>query len=263
MEHGSFKAGAGDSDAWSRTVCNTNRLPKYWLAKFLSETDMSDEPLSQALVKKIDDSDSTAIPRLFTFGLQLPESAPLPKQMRSSKLLCWKVFQKRMAEVGSPLKDFAKNYVNKTTGAIDWSGGGCYTFVWGEDGNATSIKYLGGADTTVSVLVGRDYEMINPWDAAGALIMKKPSKMLCCEFFAEGTGPHTVIDKKGKQLERLAEEVGREIEAALSDLKREEAAPGESEFVGDNLKDERAKRLQEAQTRARDSAKRRRRVAIT
>lgn len=258
-----MKSGGADSDAWNRTVCNISRLPKYWLAKFLSEVDPSTEPFAPATLKAIDDHDTSAIPRLLTFCVQLPESTVLPKTMRGSKLICWKVFQKRTVSVGQPIVDFAKKYVNRQTGAIDWTQGGCYTFQWDEAGNATSVKYLGQLEVPVSIPVSRDYELVNPWDVASAMICKKPSKILCCEFFTDGSGPHAFIDKKAKHLERIAEEASSEIEVTVNDLKREEAAPDEAEFVGEHLKEERIRRLHEAQSRARESAKRRRRVAIT
>lgn len=258
-----MKTASADTDSWNRTVCNVNRLPKYWMAKFLSETDPSAKPLTKELLKLIDDCDTSAVPRLFSFSLQLPESAPLPKLMRSSKLVCWKVFQQRMTEVGNPIDGFAAKFVDPRTGRIDWRQGGCYTFRWDEAGKAEVIKYLDRVEVAPAVPVGRDYELVNPWDVSGAMVCKKPSKMMCYEFFSEGTGPFLVMDKKAQNLERIAAEITAQINDKVNDLKIEEAAPDEAAFMGQNLKDERTRRLQEAQSRARDSAKRRRRVAIT
>lgn len=58
VELGYYAAPAADADdKWNRTVCNINRLPKYWMAKLIGDCDPSEEGFNPELLKRIDDHD--------------------------------------------------------------------------------------------------------------------------------------------------------------------------------------------------------------
>lgn len=199
---------------------------------------------------------------MFSYFMQLSTSTPLPKAMRNSKRGCWQTFLKRMRQVGSPIENFAKDNVNAKTGEINWAKGGCYEIVWDEDDHVSQVKYR-DVSVDVELTITREYELECPWDIAAAAICRKPSKILMAEFFPAGKGPHAVMDKKGKALEQLCQEVLAEIAEKESYLKTEQAATKEEQFVGSAMKEKRKQRLKQAQEEAKASDKRRRRVVLT
>ena len=71
------------------------------------------------------------------------------------------------------------------------------------------------------------------------------------------------MDKKGKALEQLCQEVLAEIAEKESYLKTEQAATKEEQFVGSAMKEKRKQRLKQAQEEAKASDKRRRTVVLT
>ena len=259
----SLSQGGVTNDEWDRTVCNINRLPKYWIAKFLAEVDTSALKITAAVLKKVDDADLYSIPRIFCYVLQLAESTPLPKCMRNSKLLCWKVFERRLTQCGNLLRNFAKDHISAETGKVDWKTACPFQFQWNEHGGAETVTYLRKVVKAIDVAITKDYEMVNPWDVCNAQVRKKPSTMSCIDFWEPSEeGPWQLVDRKGKKLEEFAAEVAAEIQQSKATLNPEARALDESEFVGSAVKEARKERLKAAQAKASASAKRKRTLAF-
>lgn len=270
MENGALlskaQKGGKETDDWDRTVCNVKRLPKYWKASFLAENDQSTMPFNEDILDLVDNRDNACIPHIFQHLTQTSELTALAPEMRASKGVCGMVFTRRIHELGMPIIDWCKNYVDGTTGKVNWMMAGPYQVSWKKAGNveiAASVLYtVDKTEVPCTVLITRDFSFWDMWDVEKARAVKKPADYKFIDFFKDPTkGPKKfVFDKKGEGMKELCATVLREVQVATAMIPqgREVGQSPSATKVGSLSKDERLKKAQAAAKAAREDAKRKR-----
>lgn len=252
---------ATDQPSWDRTVVSVDRLPKYWKAGWLQKADVSVQPFTQAVLDLVDAHDSRSIVRIFQLMTGLHSHCPLPKSLRASKALCAKTLCARHCQLGEPMRDWARRFVSPT-GAIDWATAGAYEVIWEQD-RAVRIKYLfGRAEAPVTVPIMRNFQLLDPWDAAKARVEKPPARYFFWEFFPKRSGPNAdKMDKAALGLDQIAQREAVELNDAAKIVKNCIVFADE-DFVGQALLEKKKTALKEVQVKAMVPVKRRRTISL-
>lgn len=260
------KTAAAQDDKWDRTVVSTMRLPKYWCAKWLAQNDTSTgTKLSQPILDLMDSKDTKNIKRLFNMVTMTLPTTPLPHKARDSKLLCSQLWTARLRELDDFLRGWCQKAVDPTTGIVNWTKGGAYTFHFNEAGVIETVEFLNGDRATVDVHMTNAFSVRDPWDAWGAVACQGAVKeYVLHRFFLEtNTGPYKyLLDKKGIHLTQLAERLHDENE--LAEQRKERAMVSEADsFIGETRRQLRSDALKAAQAKAKAASKRRRIVSAS
>lgn len=263
---GAISQPAASKMEWDRTVATVGRLPKYWLAQFITENDASAQKFSRKLLDLVDSEDVAGIRKIFYMATQTSAATPLPMLARQSKALCGKLFLARLLQVNNPLQGLAAKLVNFENGKLKWLTGGPYSIKFVE-GKATTITYLNGdnVDVAAQCVLTQDFEIRDPWDAWSAIAIKGIQRYPLHELFkSENNGPYAFkLDRKGLILEQLATVCHSKMEELRVEQAKGIVAEEEVSFVGEARKEKQRQVLQAAQAKAAAKSKRARVVKLT
>lgn len=201
-----------------------NKLPRYWYASWIVEN--SAGSLDQALRSKIELADGSALRRIFDFATVTNSGHAWPVAALDRDVLS-RTFKVRAGEVGNRLHDFRGRGLAPNN-TLDWSKCGPYTLLWQVDEKhghrAHQVKHISGelADIPDEVVITRQFELVNGWCDAGAMVTKAPvAEYNLLHFFTDKhKPPHSlVMEKKASHLRGIAESVAHNLSEARESMK--------------------------------------------
>jgi len=169
---------------------------------------------------------------LFAFETQTLGSTSFPSACHD-KYIATKTFTTRAQQVGDRLKNFLDQEGIQSSGALDFSKGGCYKLEFGQDGKCTNVVHCTGAKVQMPshVVITTEFSLIDNHLDHLARVELLPCNYLLYEFFVAkkpGVLEHMIKDKKGDSLRKMAKAIA------------EKHAEGETQIEQQTVKEDKA-----------------------
>lgn len=138
---------------------------------------------------------------LLCYALRASPTLRLPKVCKDKSALS-RAFAQRLNDVGDRLDKIPNaQLISTETGGIDWLRAGVYRLTFDKDGRAVKILHS-PSSTEVPlpewVYIDKTLSLDSNWcDTTAALVKPPASRIVCCELFEKGSGPHIIPQVAG------------------------------------------------------------------
>jgi hypothetical protein len=194
---------------WSGNYSCLGKIPKTWVAQYLMHraTHLGVQ-LTQQQINAMEEDSVDNLRMLFSFETQTTPAMAFPSACHD-KYIATKTFSERAAQVGDRLSSFLVSGGIKSSGALDFSHGGCYSLEF-DAGRCTHVLHITGAkvEAPAHVFITSSFSLVDNHSDQLARVELSPSKYYLMDFFKGAEFLQRVIkDKKGETLKKLAKAI--------------------------------------------------------
>jgi hypothetical protein len=193
-------------DTWNDEVKTVGKIPRGWMASFLLKR-LCTKGLTKDILTGLESSDTSVIPELFFFEVQLPSNATFLADCCSEEHLAHQLLTKRADDVG-PRVEGMLGHGAVTAKGVSWKYG-CFQLKWQGD-RAEEIIHHSGLKVLMKdhlhVVITKAFVMTNNHLDGLATVALAPSNFLLHELFPVDAPFRLKIikDKKAKLLVDLS-----------------------------------------------------------